>query len=433
MDTPHLARCLPFGCYTLSAVHSWQGAVLTRDGASGGGRVWFDEQSARGVAVAVVTWDQVNEFAVVPAVAHTFQAQFFADGEVRFVYMNLAVPSYPVLVGWSAGPTSGGQPQPDLGADDLSAGALDLGDGSISVPIGIRPAVEAVEGHGFGVELVDLPAAAVAAAVAVGAKPLDSPLAALGAPGCSFFLGRGFGVVPVQLSGGAVPTADLGVLPRTLGGGTFFVQGIAVVPGANLLGVQTTERGRVLVGDDLLFERGVVLRAQGENTFNSDTSTGFFAVAHNDPSRAGLRISGLILDASGTDQNFDTDQDNIGGRFDGGDRGAPGCGNTYRNGTEVVTGLIYAGTDASICDPGASGTGWVSSNPTSTAATVDTLEFRFDDFQFGEVFEFDADTDGPTNAGDDMAGIRVTVIFSDGTRITAPIVAFSDGLGGVVL
>jgi hypothetical protein len=114
---------------------------------------------------------------------------------------------------------------------------------------------------------------------------------------------------------------------------------------------------------------------------------------------------------------FDTDQTGMAGVFAGGNSLLPGCAGTYRNGTDVQTGLVYDSlntTPSNPCDPAAN-TGWIGTNATAPD-TFQTIEFRFSAFSAGKKFEFDADTDNFfANTGGSMWGMRITVELADGT------------------
>ncbi|MHC5065441.1 MAG: hypothetical protein ACYTG5_15855, partial [Planctomycetota bacterium] len=163
----------------------------------------------------------------------------------------------------------------------------------------------------------------------------------------------------------------------------------------------------------------------GNNTFNADTSAGYFQVINEetDPNLSVVRVT-YDIDFGGTPSaatqnlidNFfrwDTDNPNMAELFEGGDSLVVDCLGTYRNGSEVTTGLIFAGTaqqNATPCDDMAL-QGWVGSVDGPTAygsANGDYLQLDFtfsaDTFLNGAKFEFDVDTDGgPGVNGNSMA------------------------------
>jgi hypothetical protein len=162
---------------------------------------------------------------------------------------------------------------------------------------------------------------------------------------------------------------------------------------------------------------GIVVRAEGANSFNANTNAGFFSVEHLANSThaaiANVRFDWLASNQPLTE--FDTDQGGMLDRFDGGNSVAIGCRGTFRNGSAVATGLDFAATPISPCDPGAR-TGWIGSNPTQLPGSFSTLDFPFTGGLFGPgggKFEFDCDTDfGPTS-GSGMAGLVVTITLVD--------------------
>ncbi len=186
----------------------------------------------------------------------------------------------------------------------------------------------------------------------------------------------------------------------------------------------------------------------GGNTLNADTSAGFFSVTNDvsDPNLSIVRLTWTVRpsDPSNSAQtqalvdNFfrwDTDSPGLADRFEGGDSLAIDCQGTYRNGSEVSTGLIFAGTspqNGTPCDPTAL-QGWIGSDdgPTVFGAFDGdwlTLDFTFspDTFLDGKVFEFDCDTDGGLGvSGAAMAGVIVVVEFRNGTISAGEMIADS--------
>lgn len=163
----------------------------------------------------------------------------------------------------------------------------------------------------------------------------------------------------------------------------------------------------------------VIVEAVGANSFNSDTTSGFFRIINV----GGVQIQDVTFDFA-TSPNpaqatmvFDTDQVSMADIFEGGNSNAVGCLGTYRNGCDASCGLVYDAANtvpATPCDPAAN-TGWIGTNPTITDSWK-TLQFRFTSFNAtNQVFEFDCDTDGGagTNGGS-MDGMVVTITTSTG-------------------
>lgn len=165
---------------------------------------------------------------------------------------------------------------------------------------------------------------------------------------------------------------------------------------------------------------GVTVAADGGNSFNRRRASGFWSITNNstDPNQA---ITKVVLDftVNFATQEFDTNQTNMRDLFEGGNSTRDGCAGTYRNGSDVATGLVYDGSNtepANACDPTAN-TGWIGTNPGNSAGDWRTLEFNFVGGAFvnGATFEFDADTDNEGISGDAMAGLVVTITFADGS------------------
>jgi hypothetical protein len=192
---------------------------------------------------------------------------------------------------------------------------------------------------------------------------------------------------------------------------------------------------------------GTYAQAKGSNTFNADTSEGFFQV-FNDETDPNLSIVHLTFDLdfgahpSSRTQNlidnffrWDTNNPDMADVFEGGNSVLSGCLGTYRNGSEVSNGLIFSGTpqqNLMPCDPGAM-QGWIGSidGPSAYGSSDGDwlkLDFHFapDTFLNGAKFEFDCDTDGGTGVnGSAMAGVLVTVEFKNGSISTGEF--FQDG------
>lgn len=185
---------------------------------------------------------------------------------------------------------------------------------------------------------------------------------------------------------------------------------------------------------------GVML---GNNSFNADTSSGFWQLI-NDQTDPDLSIVRLSLTIDPTNPNlststqslldsffrWDTDNGDMADVFEGGNSLVAGCQGTYRNGSEVSSGLIFAGTPPSPCDPGAL-LGWdgADDGPTIYGSAMGdyltlTFEFAPDTFLNGAKFEFDCDTDGGIGVnGGAMRGVIWEVEFKNGSVSSGEAVA----------
>lgn len=159
---------------------------------------------------------------------------------------------------------------------------------------------------------------------------------------------------------------------------------------------------------------GVSASAIGPNSLNAVTTSGFWRVRN----LTGQNITAMRLNLRAGDPSLRIRviQTGMNGRFDGGNAATTLCSNTYRNNSDVTTGLVYAGTDQSICSVSAM-TGWNASLPfLSNPQDFQVFDFAFNDFGNGELFEFDAATrGGPGANGNSMAGAMWTVTLADGT------------------
>ncbi len=184
-------------------------------------------------------------------------------------------------------------------------------------------------------------------------------------------------------------------------------------------------RSNNLVATNQLFwERArVVVQAKGENSFNAESSAGFFSITNLGDDA----ITSVTLDwttssvPSKLTTEFDTDQDRMNGRFDYGNSTQPACNGTYRNNSHIAAGLIFDNQNTvrgTSCDP-SSNCGWIGTNPGTDPGDYQTLRFRFTNFRAGTTFEFDADTDGPsaTPGGDQMEGLVVTIQLQSGATL----------------
>jgi hypothetical protein len=166
----------------------------------------------------------------------------------------------------------------------------------------------------------------------------------------------------------------------------------------------------------------ITVEARGESSFDADPSRGFFRViAENpDPQKAivGMRWDWVASTVAGqATMEFDVDQTGMADVPWGGNSAVVGCRGTYRNGSALATGLVFAGTPAPPCDPTARA-GFVGSNPGSSVNDWRTLDFAFQPATFynGRVFELDCDTDGGIGeTGAAMEGMVVTLRLGDGT------------------
>lgn len=182
---------------------------------------------------------------------------------------------------------------------------------------------------------------------------------------------------------------------------------------------------------------GVTVATEGVNSFNADTTRGFFQISSisPDPMKA---ITSVTLDftVNLSVMEFDTDQIGMADIFESGNSSVVGCVGTYRNASDILTGLDFSGLNtmpATPCNAGAL-SGFFGSNPT-LSDSWQTLRFEFDQGTFfnGAMFEFDADTDGGGVDGASMAGLVVTVTFADGSMASGTLASVGGNRAEVTL
>ncbi len=370
------------------------------------GTIWHATDTVGGRQVAYFTWDGVNDSFEDPPFSTTCQLQLWDDGACEMIWGSVHISHRPVLVGWSAG---GGQP--DYGPIDFTTD-LPFDDSypadplTMSTAFAHRPTI----GLPFTIDIANVPATTSLAALLVSASSADIDLELIGMPDCSLLVGSTFASIPIPI---ASPTTaiTLDFFGPNSGAIAFEAQAAVLAPTINAFGVATSNRASIFVGE----RDPVIVTATGPNSSNNVTTSGFWKIVNG----SDLDIVGVRMDWSTSnspltqDYRFDTREPNMADRFDGGNSTLPGCGGTYRLNSDVTTGLDYAASIVSPCDPNAR-TGWVGTNQVGTGM-YQTLDFAFTSFEPGDVFEFDCDTDGNPSTGDDMVGLEVTITFANGS------------------
>ena len=169
---------------------------------------------------------------------------------------------------------------------------------------------------------------------------------------------------------------------------------------------------------DLRPPLGVIAQANGINSFNAVTTSGFFSVLNP----TGTAITKLTITAVGG-MFFDPAQSGMADRFDAGNGTATGCLGTYRNGSAVAAGLDFSVTPVTPCDPLARQGFVLQANGTELV-----FEFTGGLFANGVKFEWDCDTDfGAGINGAAMAGMRVVIDLANNDRRTGVLVADPGG------
>ncbi|MCA8941882.1 MAG: hypothetical protein KDB80_04915 [Planctomycetes bacterium] len=373
-----------------------------------GGQIWFDSDASG----AWVTWDDVPEDG--GSLGNTFQIQLRTDGTFILSWIQCPFATRSALVGYSEG---GGLAVPD--AVDLSADVPLLFTGPFGDPISISSFDVPTLGQTMQIDVTNLPASTSLVSMLFGTTAVDLDLGTIGATTCRLYTNATIGALTVPFAG---PAGSLSLaVPMAPGivGVDFELQAAVLAPGTTQLGLLTSNRGTLRVGD----LSPITVVAEGANSFNSDTSQGFWRVTNGDgnPDILAVRFDWTLANPA-SPQIFDANQTAMSDRFDGGNSALPTCGHTYRNGSHLTTGLMFSGTSVSPCDPTAM-TGWVGSNGSAANQDWRTLDFAFTDFNAGETFEVDIDTDGGGQNGSAMAGLVVIVILADQTVRVGELVA----------
>ncbi|MBK8976188.1 MAG: hypothetical protein IPM29_09690 [Planctomycetes bacterium] len=402
----------------LNQTPSW--AVLGMDLDPGiNGTVWFNQSAS----AAWITWDQVPEGGSLQNF-NTFQIQLHANGVVAMIWSNAAVTVHTALVGWS-----GGGGVPDNGPHDFSASpAFDMGPSSGPLTISAPPARLPKIGTTFLIDIRNVPSNATAGALLSGRLPASLDLRVIGMPGCFLYVTAEYPAFPLVLN---PPTGSLAIpIPNvaSLAGVTLETQAAMLAAGVTSIGVSSSNRGTLRVGN----YDPVIVRAHGADNQNDDDSQGFWSVIN----ATQLGIQSVRLDwltaATANRIYFDTKQNGMADRFDGGNSTIPLCHGTYRNDSDITTALDYGVSGTTPCG-GTARTGFIGTNLFSGPGEYRTIEFRFTGFDPGEVFEFDADTDGGPGNGGAMAGLAVQVRMADGSVRSGYLVRLDNDTAEVAL
>ncbi len=183
------------------------------------------------------------------------------------------------------------------------------------------------------------------------------------------------------------------------------------VPGPGLP-VYATNYTTIEVGHPNGPARGVQVDAYGANSYNADTSFGFFWI--NNPSPIAITRMRMTCDG---DMLFHVDEVGMGDQFNAGDGTA--CAGTYRNGSHFAAGLDFFA-------PGLHPMAACSNGTSSGFRSIGLSHSEFIEFDFvgglfanGTAFEFDVDTDfGLGINGSSMRGMRFDFWWADGAQST---------------
>ena len=203
-----------------------------------GGSVWFDSTTQR----AVVTWVSVPNF--FNSGSSTFQVQFWANGDVHFIYQNISVAG-DYLTGFSKTTPN------DPGSISLLAAAgSGLGVCTNAVPeLALRATARPVLGTTFDLETSEIPVGTLFGLMILSTNPLNpsAPLTGLGMPGCQLHQAIDISVLWGQV--GAV-----GLIPwpmpnnPALAGFEAYCQSATLTPGINAFGMAISNGLKLTVG-----------------------------------------------------------------------------------------------------------------------------------------------------------------------------------------
>ena len=177
------------------------------------------------------------------ALPNTFQAAFFAGGDVEYRWRGMD-PAGTTLVGWTPAHFALDPGSRDLSASMPFSTAVDRP--ATTIGISARPVI----GTAPDLAITSLPAGAMLAAAILSLAPHDPgiELAPLGMPGCAQYVGLDAATI-LPISGGAAANLPL-PLPNdaTLVGLPLFAQGAAFASGQNALGVVASGGLRLVIG-----------------------------------------------------------------------------------------------------------------------------------------------------------------------------------------
>jgi hypothetical protein len=202
-----------------------------------GGSVWFDSTTQR----AVVTWVAVPNF--FNSGSSTFQVQFWANGDVHFIYQNISVAG-DYLTGFSRNTTN------DPGSINMLAAA---GSG-LSVCTSPQPEMKfdvsarPVLGTTFDLVTTEIPLGTYYGLALLSTTPLPSvSLTSLGLPGCELYQTIDASVIWVQVGNSGILPWPL-PLNTALAGIELYCQSATVTPGINAFGMAVSNGLKLTIG-----------------------------------------------------------------------------------------------------------------------------------------------------------------------------------------
>lgn len=204
---------------------------------SSGGAVYYDTFPGR----AVVTWNQVPEYASTNTI--TAQIQIFANGSFLLSYGTVSSTLHYSLAGFAG--ISGAS---DPGSTDFTTAVpFTLSSGGTPIGLAAAPGSSPVLGTNFAMDVTNLPAGTLLGIVGIGLAQFATDLSAIGMPGCSLLQSN-----DASLPMSTTPPIGASVLPvpnvAAFAGIVLYGQAITVSPGANSLGLLTTNGLAIKLG-----------------------------------------------------------------------------------------------------------------------------------------------------------------------------------------
>ena len=205
---------------------------------SAGGSVWFDSSTT----VTTVTWVTVPNF--FNSGSSTFQVQFWANGDVHFIYQNISVVG-DYLTGFSM--DTGNDP----GSVTLSAAAgSGLGICTSAVPeLALSTSAPPVLGTTIDLITSEVPPTTIFGLAILSTTPINPgvSLTAIGMPGCELYQTLDVSVLWGPNGNTAVVSWPLPSTP-SLAGFEVYAQSAALVPGINPFGMAISNGLKLTIG-----------------------------------------------------------------------------------------------------------------------------------------------------------------------------------------
>ena len=204
----------------------------------GGGSIYFDTTPGE----AHITWLNVPEYFNGPA--QTAQITLRANGSFRIAYGTVNNTGHSPLVGFTQGIAG-----VDPGSSDFSAGPVIVGSGGTPLQLDAQPASRPAIGTTFVMEVDQIAPGSVIGIMVLGLNAVQPgfDLTPLGMPGCEL-LATLDALLTFPLAGSPAPFPFTIANDPALAGFTLHAQAATLTPGANPLGLYTSNGLSMLVG-----------------------------------------------------------------------------------------------------------------------------------------------------------------------------------------